>query len=71
MLEAYEKESLQIDPDVYEIYNAGLEDESIKEMEDIELFIRTLGHTLLALSQKAFIRNQIIKQLKTRNRQNS
>jgi AcrR family transcriptional regulator len=61
MLETYEDEILRIDPYVHTVYKEGIDDESIKEIKDIDLFIRTIGHSLLALSQKALIRNRIIK----------
>jgi uncharacterized protein Smg (DUF494 family) len=61
MLEIYENEVLKIDPYVCKVYKEGLKDNSIKEMEDIDLFIKTIGHSLLALSQKALIRNRIVK----------
>lgn len=61
MLETYENEILKIDPYVCKVYKDGVKDNSIKEMEDIDLFIKTIGHSLLALSQKALIRNRIVK----------
>lgn len=61
MLETYEEEILKIDPYVHRVYKEGIIDKSIKEMKDIDLFIKTIGHSLLALSQKALIRNRIIR----------
>lgn len=56
----YEKEVLKIDPYIQEIYKSGIADETIKRIEDIDLFIKTIGHTLIALAQKVFIRNEIV-----------
>jgi len=61
MLETYEDEILRIDPYVHTVYKEGLHDQSIKKIKDIDLFIKTIGHSLLALSQKALIRNRIVK----------
>lgn len=56
----YEKEVLKIDPYIQKVYKIGINDHSIKRIKDIDLFIRTIGHTLIALSQKVFIRNKIV-----------
>lgn len=56
----YEKEVLKIDPYIQEIYKSGIDDQTIKRIDDIDLFIKTIGHTLIALSQKVFIRNKIV-----------
>lgn len=55
---SYEAGVLKIDPYIRKIYKIGTVDQTIKNIKDIDLFIRMIGHTLIALSQKIFIRNK-------------
>lgn len=59
-LKIYETEVLRIDPYIHKIYKLGEEDDSIKAMSNIHLFNRMVGHAIIALSQKSYIRHDII-----------
>lgn len=59
-LRVYEDEVLRIDPYIHEIYKLGEKDKSIRKMKDIHLFNRMVGHGIIALSQKNYIRHDIL-----------